>query len=389
MNTNYKKISIILLMNFLLAISTTIGMTIIPILVTDSLGLSLLILGLIEGTSEFISNVLRLTNGILFDKTKNKKRIFLYPTSLACLSKAMLLLPTAWSILLAKIVERISNGAFASPRDAYVAENATNKGFALSLISFSKSLGCVLGPLIVSIYTFFFGNLNNHINLFVFLCCSTCLLAMIFSAFIRSNFVENTKFSFHEVKAIFKNISPIILLGSLFFMGRFNDGLVILYLKHNGFPEWFYLSAIAIFNFTMLLASPFIGAQIDYGNAKKMLFLTIGALVLFNICFYQINLSPWPLAIIGLITWGIQRTGAQIVFSTLVFKAISRTTYGTGIGLFYITSGFSTMLSSFTCGYLANTNFASVFLFSGTFAFIALVIAWAMMSQNKLAYQAG
>ena len=45
-------------MNFLLAISTTVGMTIIPILVTDSLGLSMLILGLIEGTTEFISNMM-------------------------------------------------------------------------------------------------------------------------------------------------------------------------------------------------------------------------------------------------------------------------------------------------------------------------------------------
>ena len=72
----YQKIYIILGMNLILAIATTIGMTIIPVLVTDSLGLSLLILGIIEGTTEFISNALRLTIGILFDKIKNKKTYF-------------------------------------------------------------------------------------------------------------------------------------------------------------------------------------------------------------------------------------------------------------------------------------------------------------------------
>ena len=384
----YQKIFIILIMNFLLAISTTIGMTIIPILITDSLGLSVLILGFIEGTTEFTSNILRLTNGILFDKTKNKQQIFIYPTLLAFMSKALLLLPTSWSILFAKIIERISNGTFASPRDAYVAENAENKGFALSLISVSKTLGCVLGPLIVSIHTFFFGSLTQHINLFVLACCSLCLLAFALSFFIRVKSIVTTKFSFIEMKIIFKTVAPIIFLGSLFFLGRFNDGLLIIYLKHSGFPEWFYLSTIAVFNFTMLISSPFIGSQIDYGKAKRMLYLTVGALILFNICFYQINSSPWPLAITGLIAWGIQRTGAQIVFSALIFQAIPKATYGTGIGLFYLTSGFTTMLASFICGYFAKTCFTTVFLFSGTFAFIALAIAGSMLSQNKIAYQA-
>ena len=48
----------IYLMNFFLAIGTTVGMTIIPLLITDGLGLSLLVLGLIEGGTEFISNIL-------------------------------------------------------------------------------------------------------------------------------------------------------------------------------------------------------------------------------------------------------------------------------------------------------------------------------------------
>lgn len=385
MAVNYKKIAILLLMNFLLAISTTVGMTIIPILVTDSLGLSMLILGFIEGTTEFISNLLRLTNGILFDKAKNKQRVFIYPTLLASLAKSILLIPTAWSILCSKIMERMANGAFASPRDAYVAENATNKGFALSLIAVSKTLGCVLGPLIVSISTFFFGGLTEHIYWFVAFCCFVCFLSMFFAFFIHSNPIVATKFSIREVKMIFSNISPIVLLGSLFFMGRFNDGVLMIYLKHNGFPEWFYLSTIAIFNFTMLISSPFIGTQIDHGNAKKMLYLTLGALVLFNVCFYQINISPWPLAVTGLIAWGIQRTGAQIVFSSLVFKAIPKASYGTAIGLFYISSGFSTMLSSFVCGYFASTNFPTVFLFSGIFAFIALAMAMVLLSRNKIA----
>jgi len=67
----------IYIVNFLLAIATTIGMTIIPFLITDSLGLSLFVLGILEGFSELLSNVFRLTNGVLFDKIKNKRLLFI------------------------------------------------------------------------------------------------------------------------------------------------------------------------------------------------------------------------------------------------------------------------------------------------------------------------
>jgi len=44
--------------NFLLAISTAMGMTMLPIVATESLGVSLLLLGIIEGSTEFLSNFL-------------------------------------------------------------------------------------------------------------------------------------------------------------------------------------------------------------------------------------------------------------------------------------------------------------------------------------------
>ena len=160
---------LIFIINFLLAISTTVGMTIIPFLITDSLGFSLLILGLIEG--------------ILFDKIKNKRVIFIYSTGIAFVAKALLFIPNVWTIAGSKTLERVANGAFASPRDAYVGENAKNKGLALGFLSFSKSAGCILGPLVVSISTLFLGDLKDNLESFVIFCCVLIFLAFIFSFF--------------------------------------------------------------------------------------------------------------------------------------------------------------------------------------------------------------
>ncbi len=367
---------LIYLMNFLLATSTTIGMTLIPFIITDSLGLSLIILGLIEGSTEFLSNAFRLLNGILFDKIKNKRLIFVLGTALAFISKALLLLFNPWAIFGSKALERIANGMFASPRDALVALDAKNKGFALAMLNVSKAVGCILGPLIVSVSTLYFGNLRDNLHFYIFLCCSLSFPAFLLSFTVKAQKIAETPFSFVELREVLNKISPILLIAGLFFLGRFNDGLLMLYLKQQGFPEWFYLSTISIFNAVMIFSSPIIGKLIDKRYLSLAVYISMSALFLFNLCFFQLTMPSWPLAIAALLAWGIQRSSSQIVFGALVFKSVRKENFGTAIGIFYILSGLATMFSAFICGYLANTHFPMVFLMSGFFAATALLVAW-------------
>ena len=277
---------LIFIINFLLAVSTTVGMTVIPFLVTDSLGLSLLVLGLIEGSTEFISNVIRLGNGILFDKVKNKRMIFAMATGIAFVTKLLLLVPNVWTVTLSKTLERVANGAFASPRDAYVAEKAKNKGLALGLLGFSKSAGCILGPLLVSLSAYLFGDFTANMRLLIGFCCSLVAIGFIFSFFLEIKYLQTTEFSLEEFKATFKKINLDLIVVFFFFIGRFNDGFLMIYLKNQGFPAWFYLATISVFNSIMLLSSPIIGSKIDQGYLKQCLYISIGSVLLFNCAFY-------------------------------------------------------------------------------------------------------
>lgn len=363
---------LILIINFLLAVATTMVMTIIPFLVTDVLGLSLLTLGVIEGSTEFLSNLFRLVNGILYDQLKHKNKLFTLATSIALLSKLLLLVPNLISITIAKILERIANGAFAAPRDAYVAANAPNKGLALGLLACSKSAGCILGPILISLSTLFIGDLPTNLSLFISWSCILTIIAVIGSLFLTVNNIKPLAGSLLAIKPTFKQIKPILCLTWIFFSGRFNDGLLIIYLKQHHLPPWFYLSTISIFNLIML-GSPIIGKRIDQGYLKQMGYMSISALVVFNLAFYYLDHCTWGLAIIGLIAWGIQRTGSQIVFSAMIFHSITANYYGTAIGIYYIISGLATMLTSFLCGYLAKHHFSLVFCVSGSCAVLALI----------------
>ncbi|MCP5374880.1 MAG: hypothetical protein H6910_05560 [Rickettsiaceae bacterium] len=111
---------------------------------------------------------------------------------------------------------------------------------ALAFLNISKTLGCIIGPLLI---------------IHIFACCIN-LVALILSFLARSKKVEAiakaNSFNLLKLKLALKSSSGIIALSCIFFLGRFNDGVIMLYLKKCGFPEWFYLSTIAFFNLVML-----------------------------------------------------------------------------------------------------------------------------------------
>ncbi|MDF2964903.1 MAG: hypothetical protein K0Q51_291 [Rickettsiaceae bacterium] len=376
------------LMNFLLAVSTTIGMTLIPLLATEKLGLSLFVFGIIEGSTELLSNILRLVTGNLFDRLKNRKSLFIFPTTMALVSKMILFFSNAVTLLLAKIIERASNGAFAAPRDAYVGTVSENKGTALGWLSVTKTFGCIIGPLLVSISTWIFGPLMENIYMLIFLACSMCFISFIIAFRVNTEHLESNskreRYKFEELKASFKPIIPLFILTFFFFLGRFNDGTILIFLKHQGFPEWYYLATMSFFNAIMLVISPCLGYWIDNKKEVLILLITIIALVIFNILYFNIKFLPWIFACLGLVMWGIQRAGAQIIFTAMIFKKIPTKYYGTAVGIFSVLSGTAFFIASTICGYLAQNNFSDIFLFSGFFSLSSLIIAAFMKYQKNL-----
>ena len=391
----------IYLLNFIYAVSTSIGMTLVPLLATENIGMSLLMLGIIEGATEFFSNILRLITGNLFDRIKNRKALFVFPSVVILFSKTMLFFPSGIAIFMSKIMERIGNGAFAAPRDAFVGENSENKGKALGYMSAAKTLGCVLGPVLVSLMVYFFGDVKNHIMSFIFLTCLINFTAFFISCRIEGGKMKNTNdrsktllesFNFKEFVKVISDIKYIYLLVFIFFLARFNDGVILLYLKNKGFPEWFYLSTIGIFNFMMLLSSALVGKYADrFKNCLSPALFTFFFILMFNIVYVKlgevtkITNFAWMLAVIGLMFWGLQRVSAQIVFASMIFNRIPKKYYGTAIGVYSILSGLGCLIASIIAGNLIDMKgYAIVFTYSGAVVILPTIILSVMYKLNKI-----
>ena len=125
------------------------------------------------------------------------------------------------------------------------------------------------------------------------------------------------------------------------------------------------------------------GHQIDKQREYLILFITIVALFVFNIFFLQLHTLGWVSACLGIICWGIQRAGAQITFSAMIFRRTPVKFYGTAIGIYSLLTGIGVFISSTISGYLAQTSYSSAFTFSGVFAFLALLLAVYMYRNDK------
>lgn len=374
-------------MNTLLAISTAIGMTIAPFLLVENLGISLIMLGIIEGIFEMSSSLIKLLSGIVFDKIKRVRYLFFIPAILACISKSFLFHPIALNIVISKGLERIANGMFATPRDAFILENTKNKGLSYGLLNASKTLGCVIGSVLVGLLVYTSGiSLEFNLNFIILISGSVAWFASLLAFNIESS---KHRYNYNNLKIdVIKNhlvnclkdkkmqlaLLPIYISAFIYFVGRYNDGMLMFYLKDIGAPSWLYLSTISIFNTAMFVIAPIFGRLIDKHYAKLVLILTISSLILFNIVFASLSLLPNFFIFIGLGLWGVQRAGATIIFAYLLFqKTNNKALYGTNLGILMFIIGIATLFGSIIAGYLSTIDFRYIFLFSSCCSVLAYI----------------
>lgn len=362
------------LINFLLAFSTTIGMTITPLITTEVFGASILLVGFIEGGTEFLANLLKLFSGSFFDRVTKKDRIFSVSCLIATISKTFLLTLSPLGIFAAKITERIANGMFSSPRDAYTGVFAKKKSYALGLMFCTKTAGCMGATILISLSSVFFGLISKNYIFFIYIAIACSTIALIFSFFIKNNSETNKHcFEVKNLKNIIGTIKLPLLLSCCFFLGRFNDGMIMLFLKSKGFDEWYYSATIGIFNFFMFFVSPIVGYMLDRKRVVFIAYLTGFALLFFNIIFFNINSKEsLILTTIGLMFWGIQRVSSQLVFASMIFSRLDKKDYGTGIGIYSAATGLCVFIASACAGYVSS-RFNLIFLCSGVLAVVFLI----------------
>ena len=139
------------LSSFFADISTEMLYPLLPLFLTQTLGASASVVGLIDGIAQATQNLAQGLSGWLSDRLQRRKPIALIGYVGAAVAKPLIGLSTSWAgVLGARSLDRLAAGTRSAPRDALIAASAddAHRGKAFGLEAMADNLGAFLGPLV-------------------------------------------------------------------------------------------------------------------------------------------------------------------------------------------------------------------------------------------------
>ena len=134
--------------SFLTDVSSEMMFTILPLFLTNVLGASTSVVGLVNGIGESTSTLLRLISGWLSDRVGSRKWLTTLGYGLSTVSKPFLYFASAWGYVLAiRFADRTGKGIRSAPRDAMIADSVADgdRGRNFGLHRAMDTMGAVLG----------------------------------------------------------------------------------------------------------------------------------------------------------------------------------------------------------------------------------------------------
>lgn len=368
----------------LVAISSTATYAITPIFLKETLGISLVAIGLIESVTETLSQISRLLSGVVSDKLKRCKPMFLLGTVFSFLAKPIMIAAQGSGLVItSKIFDRLGNGFSATPRDSYIALHSTQdtKGAHIGLSMTFKTIGCVLGPFAVMGFLGIWPEANIRLLLCftaipAFLAVFVCHLYMKDETESSVNTKQNS-FKITDLRYLPSKFWFFLLIMFVFMLARAPECFLVLNLKDSGLPPWFCAGAIGFFNLVSVFISYPAGQLSDkYGRTNILLisFLSLAASVF---CF---TLQSAFFGVIGVMLWGVQRASSQIISVSCIADLVPKNILGTAIGLLNIVMGISSIIAGYTVGTLSKEfSIATAYISSFVFALIASILLFTFM----------
>jgi nitrate/nitrite transporter NarK len=134
--------------SFLTDVSSEMIVYLIPLFLSNILGVRTMIIGLIDGIAETTASLLKIYSGALSDKLGNRKWLAVLGYGLSTLSKPFLYFANSWGwVLGVRFGDRAGKGIRTAPRDALIAGsiNEENRGLAFGLHRGGDTAGAFIG----------------------------------------------------------------------------------------------------------------------------------------------------------------------------------------------------------------------------------------------------
>jgi len=391
LKTAFKKRSLIAIatMCFFWSVSSLMVFSILPVFMTEELGITPLELGWIEGIAVSLAFGAKILSGVFSDYIKQRRILLVIGTATSLILKSLFALATnGFSIFIARSMDRLAKGVRSAPVDALIADLYPKKihGISYGLRQFFYIMGSVVGSLIAAILL----RVYNDYRL-VFWCSLIpvffALIIVVFFVHDASHHLHGKARKFEWNKQDLKNLPPsfwhIIMVSSVLMLTRFSDSFLSLKAREIGVSVAvlpFLLMGYELMHAVMSLP---VGWLADHMPRKKILMVGVVVLMLANTVMIYAT-SP-NLVLLGYLMAGMYMGVTQSLMSTLIAENTSPHLRGSAFSIYYFTTGVSILIANLLAGYLSDRyQSASAPFYGGLFfSVIACIMLIALVRKVK------
>ena len=363
--------------SLLMDISSEMVHALLPMFLVGSLGVSVLVIGLIEGVAESTALITKVFSGTLSDYLGRRKGLAVLGYAMGALTKPVFAMASGVGVVVAaRFIDRIGKGIRGAPRDALIADLTPpdQRGAAFGLRQSLDTVGAFIGPLLATALMLLWA--NDFRAVFWVAVIPGLLAVVLLVVGIREPPRAATARPVNPIRRaslarLDRAYWRVVIVGAVFTLARFSEAFLVLRAQQVGIAmSWVPLVMVAMNAVYAVSAYPF-GKLSDRMSHHRL--LALGLLVLVVSDLVLAAASSWPALLVGVALWGVHMGMTQGLLAAMVADTAPADLRGTAYGFFNLLSGVAMLLSSAIAGLLWD-GFGSAFTFYAGAGFAALAL---------------
>jgi MFS family permease len=377
------------LTSFFMDISSEMVINILPLFLSNVLGVKTNIIGIIEGIAEATASLLKVFSGWLSDKLGGRKWLAVAGYGISALAKPFFYIANSWGMIAGvRWADRIGKGVRTAPRDALVADSIEpeQRGIAFGFHRAADTGGAVLGILIAALAVWLAQSNNlqlgeNTFRTIVLISLVPAVLAVISLAVIAQETVKRSDQAAPKItfKGLGKPFLVFLLIVGVFDLGNSSDAFLVLRAQERGLSVLGILLMLAAFNLVYTLVSAPAGSLSDRIGRRRVI---IGGWLVYGVIYLGFALAQrpwhiWVLYIVYGVYYGLAYGTAKAMVADLVSPELRGTAYGTYNAVLGIIDFPASLLAGLLwqgAGAWAGFGPSAPFFFGSALAFLAALM---------------
>lgn len=366
--------------SLLMDLSSEIVHALLPLFLTTTLGVSVTVVGMIDGIAEATASITKVFSGYISDRMGRRRPLILIGYGLAAITKPLFAITGSASVVLgARFADRIGKGLRGAPRDALVADVTPMaiRGRAFGLRQSLDTIGAFAGPLLAIALMVLFANDIRAVFWFAIIPAALAVLLVIVGVKDAPNAQSDggarPPIRMRDLKRLPRTFWQTTGIGILFTLARFSEAFLILKASAEGLPLALTPLVLVVMNLVYSLGAYPAGRLSDHVSANALLSAGMVALILADLTLALT--SGLAGAFVGIVLWGVHMALTQGLFAKLVADYSPSTLRGSAYGVFNLATGIGLLFASIIAGLVWDRLGAgATFLCGAAFCLIALVL---------------